>query len=351
MTIFARFESNRRGLILALVLIIAVAGAATAWWVRAGDGDLDEGVAFKYDSRSVTVSELDRRVRVLSALYGVTKPEAADELDEFNRAAAKSMVVSLLLSDAAETQGVVVSDKEANSVLASQIESQLAGDREQFTQFLANAGISEGDVLEEIKRQLATSKLAEKVTAPAEEPTEEQLKQAYASNKDSMVSPEVRHLLNIVVETRADADRVAELAGSVDFARLARTWSLDDSTRGQGGDIGNLAQVQLETDFGREAFSVGKGDVFGPVKTTSGWNVGKVVEIVPEQRLAFATVKATLKQQLLTAAQLELWRSFLGDLLKSDVVYAAAYRPADPGALPSDVLDAVTTESPSPATP
>lgn len=329
-------ESTRK-IVLALVVVALIGGGITYWRVTAGQ--LPDDAAFRIGDRVVTKDELNDRVEVLAALYGVREPTSSTDKKAFGKAAAKSMAVSLLIQAEADKRDIVISDKVAQDQLDKLIEAQLPDGRDGFEQFLRDSSISEKDVLEEIKRQLATSRLVEDVTADVAEPDAAAVSKAYADNKASMVTPEQRQLRNIVVASKSDAEQVLKAAeAGTAFPQLVKTWSRDGSTRDSGGDLGLLTADQLERSFAEAAFGVPNGALFGPVETRYGWNVGQVMRIVDSKPLAFEAVQAQVKTELFNQLRLKQWSSFLRSVLKDGGVdYAKDYEPTDPFEVPSEL--------------
>jgi peptidyl-prolyl cis-trans isomerase C len=334
-------------LVAAVLAVVALGAAAGYVWSR--HDRLPSNAVLRYDGRTITKQQLDARVDVLAALYGVQRPQGS-KVATFNRDAAKSMAVSLILAHEARERGIVISGKQARDELDKLVQQQLSGGQEAFTQFLAANGLSENDVLGEIKEQLATSRLAEQVTAQAKPVTTSAAQAVYEAHKSQMVSPESRHLLNIVVASKTDAQRVLKKArNGADFGALAGTWSQDGSTKDKGGDLGTVTADQLDAGYAKAAFAAEKGGVFGPVQTQYGWNVGKVAGITASVPVDFATIKDTLVSGLEDKEKLDLWNGYLKRLLQqAHVEYADAYRPAHPTALPSaPASGSVATATPS----
>lgn len=326
----------RRAVGLVALVVLALSG----WYVVSARTDLPDNAVLRYDGHTVTKSDLTSRVQVLTALYGVQPPTSGPKVDEFNRQAAKSFGVGLILAKEADRRKIVIADKQASDQLDSLIANQLQGGRDAFVQFLATSGISEADVLDEIKRQLATARIVEQVTADLPGVTDEQVSAFYAQNQSKMVTDSTRTLSNIVVADRAQANRIAVLARKkgADFGALAKTYSADGSTKNKGGKLGAVTQAQLDAAFGKVAFAATQGTIFGPVQTQYGWNVGRVDAITGSKQLALTDVRSALKTELENKARLDRWRSFLGNLLKSaDVEYADNYLPDDPKAAPDDL--------------
>jgi peptidyl-prolyl cis-trans isomerase C len=327
---------------LAVVVLLGVAAAVVA--VRMNRG-LPDDAAFEYDGTVVTKAELDRRVEVLGALYGIAEPTDEDEKDTFRRDVAKAVAVSMVLEDAARDQGIVISDKSARDTLAKMVEGQLGNDPQRaFTEMLARFGVTEDDVLEEVKRQQAIARLFQDRTADAvDDVTPTDVRAYYGQEPDRFATPERRRLRNIVVKTRREAAAVlAQVRRGNDFADLARATSLDDATRQQGGSMGTVGAGELEGAYADAAFAAGTGEAFGPVQTRFGWNVGQVVRIVPGRAVSFAEVEDRVTDELRSERALKAWRAWLASRIRdADVEYAASYHPAHP-----DEPPASTTELP-----
>lgn len=300
------------------------------------DGGLPEGVAFRLGEDDVTVAELEDDVSVLVGLYGISAPEEDEQADKYRRDTAKAVVLSRLLDRAARGRGISVSGQKIDEQVTTLVQNAYGGDRSRFVAVLGEEGVSEDDVQQEIRKQLQNLELYTQVTKEAAAPTEAEMRAYFQEHRDELVTPERRTLANIVVATREEAARIASRArAGEDFADLARRHSLDAQTKEKGGALSTLAQADLQPGYGEAAFKAGRGAVFGPVETPSGWNVGVVRSIEPSRPLAYADVVEALKAKLLDDRRQELWTDYLGDILrKAEVVYADRYRPQDPDSPP-----------------
>lgn len=293
---------------------------------------LPADAAFRIGHVTTTKEQLDHRVQLLSALYGVQRPSDPKKIDQFDRDTAKAVAVSDILAKAAADRGIVIADKTASDQLDQLVSQSFPQGRQDFTAKLGQLGVSERDVLTEIKRQLANAKLYAAVTKSVAPLTEAQLRQAFEQRKSRLVTAEQRHLRNIVVATQDAANGVLRRARSgTDFAKLAESASLDESTKAKGGDLGTVTAAQLEKPYADAAFKARDGSVFGPVQTQDGWNVGQVVKVVPGRPLAYDQVKTQLADELDAERRSPVWSAWLGGRLKAaHVEYAREFRPADP---------------------
>ncbi|HWJ09177.1 MAG TPA: hypothetical protein VNS46_07355, partial [Nocardioides sp.] len=121
---------------------------------------LPDDAVLRYGDQVVTEADLKEHVDTLNALYGVSKPHEGEALDTFNRDVAKSVAVALILDRSAKDEDIVISEKSARDTLASMLDTQLGPDPQQaFQDILTEFGVSEDDILTEIRRQQAIARL------------------------------------------------------------------------------------------------------------------------------------------------------------------------------------------------
>lgn len=339
--------------LLAVVLAAVLAGVGGLAWVQLHR--LPDGAAFAVGDRVVTVDELDRRVETLRALYGVTPPlDDPVRMDAFRRDAAKAVAVALILDGEAAEMQIGVADTKVRETLSQYIVAQFGagpGAYDEFVRVLGNVGATEQTVLDEIRQQLAVAEMYNAVTGDVRV-DEEQARAAFPQYADRLGVPEQRVLRNIVVTTEQQAADLAQQArGGADFAALARTFSIDGSSRDKGGELGSVTAAQLLPQYAQAAFSTPAGQVFGPLQNEFGWNVGQVVSVTPGQPAQLEAALPQLTQLVTFDRKNETWREWLGAAIAdADVDYAEDYRPADPLGVPAATGPGVPRQ-PAPAQP
>ena len=355
----ARFRAMAlRGRLLTAAVVVVALAAVSALVVNHQRG-LPGGVAERVGNTSVTIDEVQSRMQVLRALYGIAPPADKKKADKFRRDSAKAVAVSVVLDQAAKSRHIVIAEKSARDTLAKMIDTQLADGRESFVELLRTYGASEKDVLAEIMRQQRVDRLFQAVTKDsAASVTDKVVKAYFAKNHASLIQPKQRSIQNLVVTDEKQANDLHKqaLAGK-DFTALVTKYSLDESTRSKGGKLGFVSKAQLEDDYAAAAFKAKVGEVFGPVKTKSGWNVGRVLDTKAPSELKFADIKTELVARLRYERAYGTWRKWLANEIKhADVVYADAYRPANPEAAPpAPKLPSLTStaepDQPGPSSP
>jgi peptidyl-prolyl cis-trans isomerase C len=322
-----------RRLVAAGIVLVTVGAVVSVILLRSWTVPAD--AAFKVGDTVVTKTELARRTQLLGALFGVRQPPDPAGQDAFRRDTAKAIATSTILDKAAADRGIVISDKTARDMLAKMVNEQLGG-QSAYVQLLGQSGASETDVLDEIKRQLATQQLFTQVASPSVgEVTDDVVRSYYRDHPTEEVTPEQRHLRNIVVASEPEAaDVLKRVSTGTDFGATAGQSTLDQSTRAAGGDLGFLPKQQLDPAYGDAAFRAPPNGLFGPVKTQSGWNVGQVLEVRPATQLSqvpFDKAVGSLGERLRSDRALATWRDWQAEqVTQAHVRYADEFRPADP---------------------
>lgn len=111
----------------------------------------------------------------------------------------------------------------------------------------------------------------------------------------------VKHIL---VKDESRANEVAQKAkNNEDWNNLAKTYSEDVKTRDSDGDLGWIARGNLVIDnkqvpeFEDVAFKAKIGEIFGPVKSQVGFQIGKVEEKKGKIQQSYTNWLANLKKE------------------------------------------------------
>jgi peptidyl-prolyl cis-trans isomerase D len=146
--------------------------------------------------------------------------------------------------------------------------------------------------------ELSLDDLAKKV-----EVTDDKLKAYYEEQKEQYSTPERRKISHILFAVNAKTDDKTALAKAVnaqeelkskDFSTLAAEFSDDKLTAKKGGDLGLFIVGSMEKSFEQAASALKLGEVSKPVKSSFGYHLIKVTELVPGEVKSFDSVKAEL---------------------------------------------------------
>ena len=158
------------------------------------------------------------------------------------------------------------------------------------------------------KHYLANRALQKDLTSKV---TDKAAKKFYENNKARFSTDEV-HAQHILVTTEAEAKEILKKAKepNADFMKLAEENSKDPSAKNNRGDLGFFTRDAMVGPFTDAAFGASAGEIVGPVKTSYGYHIIKVVEKKLGKPLEFTEVELKVKDQL----RQELTQEYVGKL-------------------------------------
>lgn len=227
--------------------------------------------------------------------------------EQFYRAMVDQLIGSRLLLADAKQRGMMPTAAEVEANLA-----QLkARNPEAFAKQLADQGITEQALKDDLTHNLAVQKLVSSEVTPAATATEAEARAFYQQHTDSMKRPpqvRVRHILVRAGQDATPAQRqtarqkaeglLARLQGGADFATVARESSDDQSTRPDGGLLPWMGQGQTAPPFEQAAFALKAGAVSGVVETPFGYHLIRLEDRRPASTLPFEDARPQIEQWL-----------------------------------------------------
>jgi len=142
--------------------------------------------------------------------------------------------------------------------------------------------------------------------------TDDMLKQEYENFKKRVGNTEYQ-LSHILVGTEDEAKKAAaELKKGAKFAKVAKSMSLDTSSKDKGGDLGWTIPAKFVQPLADAVLKLKKGQVSEPVQTQYGWHIIKLENTRDLKLPALDEMKANLEnsmQQQAIAKYIEELRS------------------------------------------
>lgn len=147
------------------------------------------------------------------------------------------------------------------------------------------------------KKQALVNILVQKQLAP--KITNDAVKTYYTKNKIRYSTDQV-HAQHILVGTEKEAQEIlAEVKKQgVDFQKIAENKSKDPSAKNNRGDVGYFSRDMFDPAFVDAAFTTKVGEIVGPVKSTFGYHVIKVVDRKIGKNPEFAEVEQKVRADL-----------------------------------------------------
>lgn len=189
--------------------------------------------------------------------------------------------------------------------------------------------------LEQIRQNAIAESYLRSVSQPSKDyPSDAELQAAYDANKEKLIVPKQVRLAQIFVALPANANKELTAAAAVqldavrkalaqpgaDFAAIAKQQSDDAASVNQGGELGWLAESQLQPEIRNAIATLVKGTVSPAVRLPDGWHFLKVLEVKDAYTPPLAEVRGPLIEQLRAARLRANSEAYLAGLLKANPV-------------------------------
>jgi peptidyl-prolyl cis-trans isomerase SurA len=146
-----------------------------------------------------------------------------------------------------------------------------------------------------------------------------------AKTDSTQESVHARHILVVLKPTPADEERARKLALSIrdslftgaDFAKMAKRYSADTSSRDSGGVIGEIPLPDLPPSFREPLAGLRDGEISVPLKGEAGYYIFKVLGHVPESDYKYEDIKDRLKEIVLNQKLRENYQRWLDRIRKN----------------------------------
>jgi len=269
-----------------LFLSLAFALAAIATPAFAQQVQPIDGIAAIVDEDVILQSELERALRNIKAQYG----NRADQLPPetvLRRQVLERLILVQLQTARAQSTGVRVADEELDAAAAA-IARQNNMTPDQLRQQLAGDGISYDEFRGSLRDELAIQRLRQRFAQSTIMVTDAEVDAALASQ----ASGTQYRLANILValpngatpqqiamaEEKIEGVQGLLERGEMDFAAAAVRYS-DGPNALEGGDLGWRGIDEIPTAFSSVVGGLQPGQMFGPARGPSGFQLLQLVDI------------------------------------------------------------------------
>lgn len=303
--------AKRIALCALLVSAIALSGALMAGCKK------DAPLAAKVDGVNITKEALDAEVSKLKLQSPSLFDKNSGGMDEgtIRTTLLDELIAQQLLGKEAEKKNISVTNDEVTKSIDG-LKSGY-GDEKQFEDALKTAGYTAESLKEQVKWQLLTTKLLEKLVPESSVSTKE-AQTYYNKNKGSFKVEAAKRSSHILfaLKDEANAKKVfKELEDGADFAAMAKKYSTDTASAVNGGDLGWPTQAYV-SEFQSAVDKLKKGEMSGLVKSAYGWHIIKVTDTRKAGLQSFDEAQESIIQTLLSNKRSQAHETLLSDLKK-----------------------------------
>ena len=197
----SRLPLSLCALVLALAFVLAGCGG--------GDDKVPADAVAVVDGEEIARSDYDALLAQAKKSYKNQKREfpkaGSQEFQTLKNQAVQFLVQREQFEQEAEELDVEVTEKQVDARLEQIQKQYFGGDKKKFEKQLKDQGLTEEQVRKDIRSQIVSEKIFEKVTGDVKV-TDKQIEEYYNKNKAQYSQPESREVRHILVKTKAKAD-------------------------------------------------------------------------------------------------------------------------------------------------
>lgn len=270
-----------------LASLLAVSTASVPLQVLAQQTQALDRIAAVVDEDVILQSELDRALANIKTQYAGRENQLPPD-DVLSRQVLERLVLVKLQVTRAEGSGIRVSDQELNQAINS-IAQQNGSNLETLRARLAQDGIDFDEFRRSVRDEIIVQRLRQSYAQSRVSVSEGEVD---AAIKQQAVTGTQYHLAHILIATPdgADANQIATGKqkadgvkalldkGELDFNAAAVRYS-DSPNALEGGDLGWRSMDEIPQAFLQVMQDMKAGDVVGPLRGPSGFQLLKLVEV------------------------------------------------------------------------
>jgi peptidyl-prolyl cis-trans isomerase SurA len=267
----------------ALLAAVLLAGSVSA---LAQQQPLDR-IAAVVDEDIILQSELDRAVANIRGQYA-GRENQLPPADVLQRQVLERLILMRLQSARAATTGIRISDEEVDAAVAN-IARQNSITPDQMRQQLARDGMTLADFRASLRDEIMSQRLRQRFAQSKISVSDAEVDAAMAAQAGGNAQYHLAHIL-VALPEGATAEQIATGQkkiegikglldrGEMEFSAAAVRYS-DSPNALEGGDLGWRSLDQIPASFANTIHNMQTGQVIGPIRGPSGFQLIKLEEI------------------------------------------------------------------------
>jgi peptidyl-prolyl cis-trans isomerase SurA len=270
-----------------LASLIAVSTVSAPLQVLAQQSQSLDRIAAIVDEDVVLQSELDRAIVNIKAQYAGREGQLPPD-DVLSRQVLERLVLVKLQVARAESSGIKVSDQELNQALNA-IAQQNGSNLDALRQRLAADGVDFNDFRSSVRDEITVQRLRQSFAQSRISVSEGEVDAALKQEATVGTQYHLAHILIALPEAatadqistgqkKADGVKALLDKGELDFNAAAVRYS-DSPNALEGGDLGWRSLDEIPNAFAQMMTNMKAGDVVGPLRGPSGFQLLKLVEV------------------------------------------------------------------------
>jgi peptidyl-prolyl cis-trans isomerase SurA len=237
------------------------------------------------------ITQLDVVARLRAAMLEAQMQDTPETRRQLLPNIMRALIDDHLKTQEAKAQGVGVGEGEINSRIGAMAKRNNMS-TEEFENYLMGNGILVSALMDRMRADIGWTRLVQRKLRATIRITDAEINEALAAAKAAQGKPEYRiSQIFQAIDSPKDAPAVQQatqrlldqLNSGADFGSLAQEFSQDTSA-GNGGDIGWRRPDQVDPAIGAQLTPLGSGDnvrgrVLGPIQGTGGYYLVRVEDV------------------------------------------------------------------------
>ncbi|MFO0705911.1 MAG: peptidylprolyl isomerase [Nitrospira sp.] len=191
--------------------------------------------------------------------------------------------------------------------------------RELLMQEAKRRGLDQSDAIRDraqrYKEQLVLDELLKDKLREKVELSQTELDAYYEKHANELLAPlKVQVSLMLLNNLPAAKDLKKQIEGGSDFAKFAQRYSIDEKTKGKGGDLGPYRKSLLNPEVDTVVQTLKPGIISEPIKTDAGYYLVKVSPLEKETIQADLATRERLRQELLADKRRKRFEEVISDI-------------------------------------
>lgn len=196
----------------------------------------------------------------------------------------------------AAREHVVVTNGQVQRAFDHSKTQAFGSDQARFKSYLAQSGQTVQDVLYKFRISLIEQKLVNKMVKPVSNAA---IAAYYTSHSTEFGTPESRDLRIVLTKTKSSAEAArSALNSGQSWKSVAKKYSIDASTKNNGGLLTGVTQGEGNASLTSAAFSAPVGKLEGPVNSLFGYYVFEVTSITKPTHESLSKARSAISQSL-----------------------------------------------------
>jgi peptidyl-prolyl cis-trans isomerase C len=289
---------------------------------RGAGAEIIERVVAKVNGQIITLSEFQSRQIAAAQGARVDPANVGAFLRQNNAKILQEAIDEILLLQKAEDAGIKAPPQWIDEAIDGiRKENKITTD-EQFQEALEREGMTLAELRQNIERGVVRRAIMQRDIQPKIEATESELLAEYEKLKATeFTKPPTVTLQEVLVKQDLGGEAlareiVAKAREGEDFATLARTYSQAPS-RSHGGELGQLAQGELNPDLEKVAFALPVGGVSDPIPVEGGYRIIRVAAKTSGSTTPYEAAKEKVRDRLMMARFETAYEAYMQELRKT----------------------------------